>query len=67
MSDSKDFCGVDDLSLLIPYKKLEKLLKAATNNADQERRIKRLEDQLGALHGLYSELLGKIADLNESL
>lgn len=67
MSDSKDFCCADDLSVLIPYKKLEKLLKAATNSTEQEKRIKHLEEKLGSLHGLYSELLEKVAELQESL
>lgn len=67
MSDSREFCFADDLSVLIPYKKLEKLLKAATNNAEQERRIKRLEEQLGSLRGLYAELLEKVAEINDNL
>lgn len=67
MSGSSDFCSAEDISVVIPYKTLEKLLKSATNGEAQAKQIKRLEDQVGALHGLYSQLLEVVADIRANL
>lgn len=58
------FCSPDRYSILIPYKDFVKLVEAAERMTQTEKQMKRLEEQLGALRGLYSELLEKVTELN---
>lgn len=63
MGDSK-FCCVDDFPVLIPYKDLVKLVEVAKNLEQFEMRLSRTDEKLGALNGLYSELLQKVRELD---
>ena len=65
--DRSNFCGVDDIGVIIPYKKLENLLNIAQNSAIIENRLLQCEKQLGALNGLYSELLAVVGEIRENL
>lgn len=38
---AKEFCSPDDFGVLIPYKKLEKLVQSATKIEEQDTKIKR--------------------------
>lgn len=60
----KDFCSPDRFSVLIPYKDLVKLVEAAQEMDETKKQMRRLDDRLTALQGLYSELLEKVAELN---
>lgn len=64
MSNTK-FCCVDDFPVLIPYKDLVNLIEVAKNLERIEQRLSRTDEQLGALTGLYGELLQKVRDLDK--
>lgn len=65
----KDFCCVDNFSVLIPYKDLEKLLNIAQNYEETNRELKkamsRLDEQFTALKIQFSETLEKLQELEE--
>lgn len=63
----REFCSPENISVVIPYKDFEKMLKMATSYEQTNAKMKRLEEQIGALHGLYSELLEKVAELQKEL
>lgn len=64
---SKGFCSADNYSVLIPYKDLEALLKIARNYDNLDRKVQRIEKQLDALRGMYSDALERIAEINKYL
>lgn len=66
MADSS-FCCTDDFSVLIPYKKLENLLKIAAGYDDLLIRIKRLEEQLQALHARDLEFMDKLGEIQKMI
>lgn len=59
-----DFCSPENLSVVIPYKDFEKLMKTATNYDAMQQRFTRLEKQVDALRSMYREALDKIAEIN---
>ena len=60
---NKDFCCVDNYSVIIPYKDLEKLLRFVDQYEQFDKRLRRTDEQLLALRIMYTEALQKIADL----
>lgn len=66
MSNEK-FCGVGNLSVVIPYRDLERLLKLARNMDGFEDSLSRMDRKMTGLHGLYSELLEKVREIENSL
>lgn len=64
---AREFCSPENISVVIPYKEFEKMLKMAASYEQTNAKMKRLEEQMGALHGLYSELLEKVAELQKEL
>ena len=64
MGDSK-FCCVGDFPVLIPYQDLVRLVEVAKNIDQFSDRLSRMDDQLSALKGLYSELLEKVRELDK--
>lgn len=57
----------DQLSVIIPYRELEKLLNA-TNQIDEiEKRYKRIEERLAATQNLYLEILEKVNEIDRYL
>ena len=64
---SKGFCSADNFSVLIPYKDLEALLQCARKCDTLEKKIQRMEKQIDALRGMYTEALDRIADINRYL
>lgn len=65
MSEKPKSSPADSYSIVIPYKDFCEMLESASKGKDHEKRIKRLEEQLGALRGLYSEVLEKFGELKE--
>ena len=61
------FCCVDDFSVIIPYRELEKLLVSANKIEHVEALIQRMEERNAALQLMYSELLQKVAEINRLL
>ena len=66
MADSS-FCCADDFSVLIPYKKLENLLKIAAGYEDLLKRMKRIEEQQQALHARDLEFMEKLGEIQKML
>lgn len=52
-----------DLKVLISYKDLEKLLKAVEEIPEMRKEVKRYQDQVTSLKGLYSQLLERVGEL----
>lgn len=63
----KNFCCVDNYSVLIPYKDLEKLLQAVNKLPQFQARLDRTDEQLLALRVMYTEALQKISELEHFL
>lgn len=63
----KEFCCVDDFSVIIPYRELEKLLASANKIEHVEALIQRMEERNAALQLMYSELLEKVAEIDRLL
>lgn len=63
----KNFGGVENFSVLIPYKDLEILLETANEIKIFQQRLTRLENQLLALRMMYCEALEKIAQIDRYL
>lgn len=66
MSESK-FCGVGNLSVVIPYRDLERLLKLARNMDSFEASLSQMDRKMTGLHGLYADLLEKVREIEKSL
>ena len=67
LSKKQEFCCVDNFSVLIPYRELEKLLQSATKLEQMELSIKRTEERCARMQYMYSELLEKVAEINRYL
>ena len=63
----KDFCCVDNLSVIIPYRELEKMLESSNKIAHIEALAKRMDERVSAMQLLYSEMLEKIREINRYL
>ena len=59
----KDFCRAENISVIIPYAELERLLKCVNNLEEFERQIQHLEQRYAAMGLVNSEILERIAEL----
>lgn len=57
----------DQLSVIIPYRELEKLLNATNQIEEIEKRYKRIEERLAATQYLYLEILEKVNEIDRYL
>lgn len=64
---NKDYCCVDNFSVIIPYRELEKLLQSANKIEHIESLIDRIDERNSALQLMYSELLEKVAEIDRYL
>lgn len=64
---NKSFCCVDDFSVIIPYRELEKMLNSANKIEHIEALIQRMDERNAALQLMYSELLQKVAEIDRYL
>lgn len=64
---SSGFCSADNLSVVIPYKDFEALVKVARNYDGLVAKVQRMEKQLDALRTMYSQALDRIAEINKYL
>ena len=53
-------CEPQNMSVLIPYRDLEKLMEYAKNYDKMEKDFAYLQKRVTALHGLYSEVLEQL-------
>lgn len=63
----RDFCCVDNFSVLVPYRDLQKLLEAAYSIERLQAQLDMNAKQLASLRGMYSEALEKIAEIERFL
>ena len=63
----QNFCCVDNYSVLIPYRDLEKMLETANNLEQFQAQLKRTNEQLAALRLMYTEVLEKVAEMDKYL
>ena len=61
------FCCVDNFSVIIPYRELEKLLQSANKIEQIEALVKRMDERNSAMQHMYSEVLEKVAEINRYL
>lgn len=66
MSKSKNFCDPEKISVIVPYKDFVKLLDMANNYAEVERRTKRVEEKMGAMMGIYTEILDVVREIRDN-
>lgn len=64
---SSGFCSADNLSIVIPYKDFEALVKVARNYDALVTKVQRLEKQVDALRSMYAQALDRIAEINKYL
>lgn len=62
-----EFCGVQNYSVLIPYKDLELIVKAARKTEEMTRLYRTLEKRYGAMQQMHREMLEKIEEINKYL
>ena len=65
MPKQNSFCCVDNLSVLIPYRDLEKLIQIANNYDQVLDRIGQIDRRLDGLQGIQSEIIEKVGELQE--
>lgn len=65
--NKQNFCCVDNLSVLIPYRDLEKLLEVGNKIEQIESSSRRMEQMYGAMRTQYVELLQKVAEIEKYL
>ena len=53
----------EDLKILISYKDLEQLMKAVDEIPKMRQEVKRYQEQVVSLKGLYSQLLERVGEL----
>lgn len=65
MKKDEKFCAAENISVIIPYRDLEKLVEFAYKVDEIEGQYKRLQDQYTAIRGMFSECLDKISEILE--
>ena len=63
----KEFCCAENISVIIPYSELERLLRCANKLEEFERNIRHLEQRYAAMGLLYSEILERVAELSQTI
>lgn len=61
----KEFCCVENYSVLIPYRDLVKIAEMAKEVELIKAQYDRLQDQYTAIRGMFSECLDKIQEIRE--
>ena len=62
-----DFCCVENFSVIIPYRELEKMFESSNKIAHIETLFVRTEERMSAMQLMYSEILEKVAEINRYL
>lgn len=61
------FCCVDNFSVIIPYRELEKMLESSNKISHIETLYQRSEERMAAMQLMYSEILEKVHEINKYL
>ena len=65
MTEDKLFCGVENYSVLIPYRDLVKIAEMAQKVVVIEAQYIRLQEQYTAIRGMFAECLDKIKEIQD--
>ena len=65
MTEDKLFCGVENYSVLIPYRDLVKIAEMAQKVVVIEAQYSRLQEQYTASRGMFAECLDKIKEIQD--
>lgn len=65
--NKNDFCCVENFSVIIPYRELEKMLESSNKIAHIESLVARMDERNATMQLLYSEMLEKIDEINRFL
>ena len=63
----KNFCGAENISVIIPYAELDRLMKCANKLEEFERQLRLLEQRYAAMGLLYGEILERVAELGKMI
>ena len=63
----QEFCCVDNFSVIIPYRELEKMLHSAYKIEHIEQLAQRMDERCAKMQLLYSEILEKVDEINRFL
>lgn len=63
----ENFCCVDDIQVIIPYKEYERMVHSANKIEEMERTYKHMEEMYVALQQMFREALEKIREINRFL
>lgn len=63
----KEFCGVPDWNVLIPYSDLQYLVNSLKNAEELQKQYEQMQKELIALRALWLETLEKIDEINRYL
>lgn len=63
--DKEEFCCPENYSVLIPYRDLVRIAEMAQKVEVIEAKYIRLEEQYGAIRGMFSECLEKIMEIRD--
>ena len=67
MPKEKSFCCIDNLSVIVPYRDLEKLIQVANNFDQVVDQLSRIDRRLDGLQGIQSDIIEKIGELEKIL
>ena len=62
--ESKDFCCVDNYSVIIPYKVMVKFIEAANKIDEMNFQLKEMSRRYDAMQLMYREMLDKLEYIN---
>lgn len=62
--ESKDFCCVDNYSVIIPYKDMVKFIEAANKIDEMNFQLKEMSRRYDAMQLMYREMLDKLEYIN---
>lgn len=66
MSDPK-FCGVGNISVVVPYRDLERMILLARNMDSFKDSLSDMDKRVTALRYMYTELLEKVREMEKNL
>lgn len=62
-----NFCCVDDIQVIIPYKEYEKMVQSSNKIKEMEEAYTRMEEKYVAIQQMFREALEKIREINTYL
>lgn len=67
MPKEKNFCCVDDYSVIVPYRDMVKFVEIAKNYGEINSQLKEMEKRYEALQMMYREMMNKLEEINRLL